>query len=251
MVKQSAAVGSLLPRLYSQRPCQAQAALLILVSALESRPHLPDLSRGVAHTMQHAATQATAQPSQPFGIGLTHRRTAPSRWKLSLSHEVEQVLEVFVMEPQQLAAELEAVGEPQEAANTLNQSEGQLGGTLACLSVASPSLAWSREPPGPLQLLLMHSAMQRLPLRGCLHCPSFSCVHAEGCTTVMRKKPCPDGTSLMGPICWCRREAACPCTGCHNCDITQPHPITSAVLLQFRSRGSAWRCSRRWSGCWR
>ena len=43
------------------------------------------------------------------------------------------MLEVFVMEPQQLEAELEAVGEPQEAANTLNPGEGQLG----CGSTAS------------------------------------------------------------------------------------------------------------------
>ncbi len=93
--------------------------------------------------MQRAATQAAARAPQPFSIGLKLWLTSLSRWKLSLPRDVEQVLEVFVMEPQQLAAELEAVGQPQEAANTLNQGKGQLGGSSDCLSVASPRPACS------------------------------------------------------------------------------------------------------------
>ena len=87
----------------------------------------------------------------------------PSRWKLSLPSEVEQVLEVFVMEPQQLAAELEAVGEHQEAANTLNQGKGQLWRRFDCLSVASPRPGHSATPPGPLLLLIKRCAALMAP----------------------------------------------------------------------------------------
>lgn len=84
---------------------------------------------GRLHNATCCDTSAAHAP-QPFSIGLTLWRTSLSRWKLSLPREVEQVLEVFVMEPQQLAAELEAVGEPKEAANTLNKGKGQLGGPI-------------------------------------------------------------------------------------------------------------------------